>query len=100
MVHKSTAVAARQNLGGLLEKVQYGRASVLITKYGKPVAGLVEVALFERICRLRDDFKRLTDTIGQSFVGVAPARAEAEIGEAVAWARRRAAASRGARRRR
>ena len=34
MIRKSTAVAARQNLGDLLNQVQYRRDSVLITKDG------------------------------------------------------------------
>jgi prevent-host-death family protein len=87
MIRKSTAVAARQNLGDLLNQVQYRNDSVLITKDGKPVAALVDVDLFERIRRLREDFQQLTDAIGQSYVGVDPAIAESEIAEAVAWAR-------------
>ena len=76
---------------------------MLITKDGKPVAALVDVDLFERIRRLRDDFRQLTDVIGQSYAGVDPAVAEAEIAAAVTWARRaapRKSASTGARRRR
>jgi len=66
MIRKSTAVAARQNLGDLLNQVQYRNDSVLITKDGKPVAALVDVDLFERIGRLREDSQQLTDAIGQS----------------------------------
>lgn len=100
MIRKSTAVAARQNLGDLLNQVEYRRDSVLITKYGKPVAALVDVNLFERIRRVRDDFQQLTDAIGQSYAGVNPATAEREIGEAVVWARRSAGPSRGSGKRR
>ncbi len=99
MIRKSTAVAARQNFGDLLNQVQYRNDSVLITKDGKPVAALVDVDLFERIRRLRDDFQKLTDVIGQSYAGVESAVAESEIAEAVAAARRRRPA-RGARKRR
>ena len=99
MIRKSTAVAARQNFGDLLNQVQYRNDSVLITKDGKPVAALVDVDLFERIRRLRDDFQKLTDVLGQSYAGVDPAIAEAEIAEAVAAARRKPAAK-GARQRR
>jgi prevent-host-death family protein len=84
MIRKSTAVAARQNLGDLLNQVQDRRDSVLITKYGKPVAALVDVDLFERIRRLREDFQQLTDALGQSYVGVNPAKAASEIGAASA----------------
>lgn len=92
MIRKSTAVAARQNLGDLLNHVQYRNDSVLITKDGKPVAALVDVELFERIRRMREDFLALTDRIGASFEGVSPDVAESEIEEAVAHARKSAAA--------
>lgn len=88
MIRKSTAVAARQNLGDLLNQVQYRSDSVLITKDGKPVAALVDVETFERIRRLREDFLRLTDQIGQSYAGVDSAIAEREIAAAVAHARK------------
>jgi prevent-host-death family protein len=86
MIRKSTAVAARQNFGDLLNQVQYRSDSVLITKDGKPVAALVDVEMFERIRRMREDFLSLTDRIGQSYAGVDPRTAEREIAEAVAHA--------------
>jgi prevent-host-death family protein len=88
MIRESSAVAARQNLGDLLNQVQYRNDAVLITKDGKPVAALVDVALFERIRRLRDEFIRLTDAFGAAYAGVDPAVAEAEIAEAVNAARK------------
>jgi prevent-host-death family protein len=88
MIRESSAVAARQNLGDLLNQVQYRNDSVLITKDGKPVAALVDVALFERIRRLRDEFMRLTDQLGRTYEGVDPTVAEAEISEAVKSARK------------
>ena len=100
MIRKSTAVAARQNFGDLLNQVQYRNDSVLITKDGKPVAALVDVDLFQRIRRLREDFRQLTDTLGQSYAGVDAAVAEKEIDEAVNWAREKRSTGRGARKRR
>jgi prevent-host-death family protein len=88
MIRESSAVAARQNLGDLLNQVQYRNDAVLITKDGKPVAALVDVALFERIRRLRDEFTRLTDALGKTYEGVVPAAAQAEIGEAASVARK------------
>src|SRR5436305_12594050 len=88
MIRESTAVAARQNLGDLLNQVQYRNDAVLITKDGKPVAALVDVALFERIRRLRIEFTRLTDALGRTYEGVDPAVAQAEVDEAVSAARR------------
>lgn len=92
MIRKSTAVAARQNFGDLLNQVQYRNDSVLITKDGKPVAALVDVEMFERIRRMREDFLSLTDRIGQSYSGLDPEVAEREIAEAVAHARKSAKA--------
>ncbi|OGA26855.1 MAG: hypothetical protein A3I01_11700 [Betaproteobacteria bacterium RIFCSPLOWO2_02_FULL_65_24] len=88
MIRETSAVTARQNLGDLLNQVQYRNDAVLITKDGKPVAALVDVALFERIRRLRDEFTRLTDALGRTYEGVDPAIAQAEIDEAVRTARR------------
>lgn len=88
MIRESSAVAARQNLGDLLNQVQYRNDAVLITKDGKPVAALVDVALFERIRRMRDEFIRLTDTLGQAYAGEDPAIAAAEIAEAVSAVRK------------
>ena len=88
MIRETSAVTARQNLGDLLNQVQYRNDSVLITKDGKPVAALVDVALFERIRRLRDEFMRLTDALGKSYEGVDPNVAQAEIDEAVLAARK------------
>ena len=68
--------------------MQYRNDSVLITKDGKPVAALIDVALFERIRRLRDDFTRLTDTLGRTYEGVDRTIAQAEIDEAVRAARK------------
>ena len=88
MIRETSAVTARQNLGDLLNQVQYRNDSVLITKDGKPVAALVDVALFERIRRLRDEFMRLTDALGKAYAGVDPTVAQTEIDEAVRAARK------------
>jgi prevent-host-death family protein len=87
VIRESSAVAARQNLGDLLNQVQYRNDAVLITKDGKAVAALVDVALFERIRRLRDEFTRLTDALGKTYAGVDTGVAQAEIDEAVRAAR-------------
>jgi prevent-host-death family protein len=88
MIRETSAVSARQNLGDLLNQVQYRNDAVLITKYGKPVAALVDVALFERIRRLRDEFTRLTDALGRTYESVDPTIAQAEIDDAVRAARK------------
>jgi len=96
MIRETSAVFARQNLGDLLNQVQYRNDAVLITKDGKPVAALVDVLLFERIRRMRDEFTRLTDALGRTYEGIDPKIAQTEIGEAVRGARK-ARAKRGLR---
>ena len=51
MMIQTSAVAFRQNLGEMLNQVQYRQDHVLISKDGKPVAALVDVKLCERSTR-------------------------------------------------
>ncbi len=80
----------RQNLGELLNHVQYRGDSVVVTKDGKPVAALVDFPLFERIRQLRDRFDQLTEKMGHVYDKVAEADANAEIADAVKSVRRSA----------
>jgi len=89
MRREATATAVRQNLGEFLNQVQNRGDSIVVTKYGTPVAALVDHALYERICRLRDSFVALTDKLGQVYADVAAVTAEAEINAAVRHVRRR-----------
>ena len=52
-------MTVRQNLGELLNEVQYRRDRILITKAGKPVAALVDIETFERLRKLDEEFERL-----------------------------------------
>lgn len=63
MVKEVNAVRFRQNLGEMLNQVQYRNDSILIHKDGKPVAALVDVELFARIRRMRDRFDALSRRI-------------------------------------
>ena len=45
MITQTSAVNFRQNLGEMLNQVQYRQDSVLISKDGKPVAALVDARL-------------------------------------------------------
>ena len=92
MIREAPAMTVRQNLGELLNEIQYRRDSVLITKGGKPVAAMVDIELFERIRLLQEEFERLTSEIAERYVGVDEATAEAEISAAVKAARRKKAA--------
>lgn len=89
MRREATAMHVRQNLGELLNQVQYRGDSVVVTKDGKPVAALVDYALYERIRKLRESFMALTDQLGQVYADVPAETAEAEIAAAIRHARRR-----------
>lgn len=88
MIREAPAMTVRQNLGELLNEVQYRQDSVLITKGGKPVAALVDIGLFEKIRAMRAEFDRLVGQIGKSYAGEDETTALAEIDEAVKAARR------------
>ena len=45
MIREATAVSMRQNLGEMLNYVQYAHDQIVVTKDGKPVAALVDAAL-------------------------------------------------------
>ena len=90
MRREATAMTVRQNLGELLNQVQYRGDSIVVTKDGKPVAALVDYALYERIRKLREVFDTLADKLGQVYADVPAETAEAEISEAVRQVRRRA----------
>ena len=79
MIREATAMTVRQNLGELLNEVQYRQDSILVTKGGKPVAAIVDIALFERIRSMRAEFDRLSSEIAQAYQGVEEADGLAEI---------------------
>lgn len=83
MITQTNAVAFRQNLGEMLNLVQYRHDSVVIHKDGKPVAALVEARLFERIRRMQGRFDALCQRIEVGFAGVSEADGMAEIDAAI-----------------
>ena len=88
MIREATAMKVRQNLGELLNEVQYRRDSVVVTKGGKPVAALVDIDLFQKIRLLDREFDRLTAELTKTYEGIDPETATKEIDEAVKAARR------------
>ena len=70
MITETSAVAFRQNLGEMLNIVQYRNDSILIKKDGKPVAALIDAQLFERIRRMQDRFDALSKRLAQDFSAV------------------------------
>lgn len=88
MIREAPAMTVRQNLGELLNEVQYRGDSVVITKGGKPVAALVDIALFENIRRMRDDFDRMCDELVKIGDSMTEEEVQALVDEAVSEVRR------------
>lgn len=87
MIRKAPAMTVRQNLGELLNEVQYRGDSVVITKGGKPVAAIVDIALYENIRRMKDDFDRLCAELAVAGEQVSDDEADSLIDEVTAEAR-------------
>ena len=87
MITETSAVNFRQNLGEMLNQVQYRHDSVLIKKDGKPVAALVDAHLFEHIRRMQGRFDALCQRIEAGFATVPEAQGMAEIKDAIAQER-------------
>jgi prevent-host-death family protein len=79
MINEVNAVSFRQNLGDMLNQVQYRHDSILIKKDGKPVAALIDAQLFDRICRLKERFDNLSQKIAEAYANVPPEEGMAEI---------------------
>lgn len=90
MITETSAVSFRQNLGEMLNQVQYRHDSVVINKDGKPVAALVDARLFERIRRMQGRFDALCQRIEAGFANVPEAEGFAEIEAAIALERAQA----------
>ena len=89
MISEVSAVNFRQNLGEMLNQVQYRNDSIVINKDGKPVAALVDAELFARIRRMRDRFGALSNRIAEAYADLPADKGMAEIDAAVARERRR-----------
>ena len=88
MITEVNAVNFRQNLGEMLNQVQYRNDSIVINKDGKPVAALVDAELFARIRRMRDRFDALSERISEAYAEVPVEEGLAEIDAAVAAERK------------
>ena len=83
MIREAPAMTVRQNLGELLNEVQYRHGKVLITKAGKPVAALVDIAMYTRLRKLDEEFDRMRAELAQAFAGMTEKAVEALVEEAV-----------------
>lgn len=88
MITQVSAVNFRQNLGEMLNQVQYRNDSIVIHKDGKPVAALVDAELFARIRRMRERFDALSGRIAAAYADVPMEQGLAEIDAAVAAERK------------
>jgi prevent-host-death family protein len=84
LITETSAVAFRQNLGDMLNRVHYRSDSIVINKDGKPIAALVDARLFGRIRRMQDRFDELTSRLSAGFAGVPEEEGMAEIEAAIA----------------
>jgi prevent-host-death family protein len=84
VIKEVSAVNFRQNLGEMLNQVQYRNESIVIKKDGKPVAALVDAELFARIRRMRDRFDALSDRIAEAYGELPVEEGLAEIDTLVA----------------
>ena len=93
MLREATAMTVRQNLGELLSGVQYRHDSVVITKAGKPVAALVDMATFERMRRKNDGkFERAWAQVAKGFEDMSEEEVEKLAAQALREAREEIAA--------
>lgn len=84
MISEVNALTFRQNLGEMLNQVQYRNDSIVISKDGKPVAALVDAELFARIRRMRERFDALSGRIAEAYAWVPMEEGLAEIDSLVA----------------
>lgn len=89
MINEVNAVTFRQNLGEMLNQVQYRRDAIVINKDGKPVAALVDADLFARIRRMRTRFDELSSRIADAYAAIPEEQGLAEIDAAVVAERSR-----------
>jgi len=84
MITEVSAVKFRQNLGEMLNQVQYRNDSIVINKDGKPVAALIDAELFGRIQRMRARFDAISHQISTAYADVPMQEGMAEIDALVA----------------
>ena len=88
MQREATAMTVRQNLGELLNEVQYRHDSIVITKAGKPVAAMVDMETYERMRRKESgEFERLWAEFAKGYDDLTDEQAQALADEALQEAR-------------
>lgn len=82
MIKEASAMKVRQNLGELINEVQYRHDSVVITRAGKPVAALVDIALFKKMRLLEEEFDRTQKELQNAFQGESAETVDAMLEQA------------------
>ena len=88
MIRETTAMTVRQHLGDLLNEVRYRRGRIVITRAGKPIAALVDIATFERLRKSDEEFERLRAEMSDAFANRSEDEIASLVDEAVEAARR------------
>jgi len=83
MIREASEVTVRQNLGDLLDEIWQKGDSVVIAKNGKPIAVLIDIELFGRLCSLDEEYVCLRGELAQAFSDVPPDTGMVMIDEAV-----------------
>lgn len=91
MIREAPAMTVRQNLGDLLNEVQYRKGRIVITKGGKPVAALIDIGTFERLRKVDEEFEKSAGWLAKAFKSMGAEKGAALIDEAVNAARRKPA---------
>jgi prevent-host-death family protein len=84
MVTEVNAVNFRQNLGEMLDQVQYRNDAIVINRDGRPIAALIDAKLFARIRRMQDRFDTLSNRLAEAYDRVPVENGLAEIDSVVA----------------
>jgi prevent-host-death family protein len=88
MQREATAMTVRQNLGELLNEVQYKHDEIVITKAGKPVAAIIDMASYEQFRRKNNgEFERAWAAFAKGFDDLTEEQADDLAREVVAEAR-------------
>jgi prevent-host-death family protein len=87
MITETNAVTFRQNLGEMINQVQFRRDTIVIKKDGKTVAALVDARLFERIRQMRERFDTLAGRLANAYANVPEQEGLAEIDHVTAKVR-------------
>jgi len=87
MIREASAMTVRNNLGELLNEVTYRHDSIVIQKSGKSVAAIVDMALFEKIRLMQNEFDDLCCKLSNKVQDVDNDTLERELQEAVKAAR-------------